>query len=692
MRRDLELYPGPAGAEGAPSWTLFDPLRQRFFRLGWVEGVILSQWGIGTKEAVEKAAAKVAGAVVTGARVEEVGQFLATNELLQSVERLTIKQLIIRSQARKRGFWLWLFHNYLFIKIPLFHPDRFLTATLPMARWLVSRGFLILLTIVGVVGIYLTVRQWDGFIHALPDAPTPTGAVMLAMAVLLAKLMHELGHAYAACHYGCRVPSMGMALIVLWPVLYADTSETWKLASHRARLQVGVAGVGAELTLALVATFLWHFPAPGPWRDALALLAAVSWISTLAVNLNPCMRFDGYYLLADWVAIPNLGPRAFALAGWRLREWLFGLGLAPPERWSVGKRRFMLLFAYVTWCYRLVVFVGIALLVYHAFFKLAGIVLMVAEIGWFVLWPVGRFIYKTPFSAVSKGRLVKLAGMLAGLVLLLVVPWRQSVEVPALLVSSEHVRLFSPVAARVKEVFVGAGDQVKNGERLLVLESPELEQALLATEARIRILALEADQLAARPVVLAMRLTLEQRLLEAKAEKAGLVLQSALLTITAPFAGEVTGVQEGLVAGRWVSRTTILMELMNPNQPLVEAWVPEADIQRLTLGVSALFLPVHNQSEPVPVRLTRLDASAVSRLTRGHLASTHGGSIVAKSDGQGGMVPAEAWYQAILTPIAPTVGIFSTLPGTVQIPARQQSLFDRIWTAMAALWIRESGF
>ncbi|MEO5333466.1 MAG: HlyD family efflux transporter periplasmic adaptor subunit, partial [Magnetococcus sp. YQC-5] len=691
MRRDLKLYPGPPGDDGSPSWTLHDPLRQRFFRLGWLESTILSQWGAGSWERILKAAQRLAGPMVTVARVEEVARFLIVNELSQPTNPGGVKQLIMRHHLRQQAVLTWLFHNYLFIKIPLFHPDRFLQAGLPFVRLLVSRSFLTLLILLGVLGIYLTLRQWDGFMHALPDAPSPMEAAVLVIALMITKAVHELGHAFAACHYGCRVPSLGVAFIVLWPVLYADTSDIWKLVSRRARLVVGAAGVGAELGLALLATFAWHFLGSGPFRDAIAWLATVTWISTLVINLNPLMRFDGYYLLSDITGIPNLGPRAFALAQWHLREIVFDFGIAPPERWPTRKYYFLLGYAYATWCYRALVFIGIALLVYHKFFKLAGIILMCAELGWFVAWPVARFFYQTPCSRIRGGRLIFLFVVLSGLIALTVIPWRQSVEVPALLAAEEHVRLFAPVPARVTEVLAHVGDVVTEGTHLLTLEAPDLERSIVGANARMRVLELEANQMASRPLVLAMRLTLERRLAEVRGEKQGYETQKAMLTVTAPFSGKVSAVQEGLAPGRWVSRTTVLMELIKPEQAIVEAWVPEMDIDRLIPGVEALFLPNRGMGEPVPVVLTRMDRAAVDRLSRFHLTSTHGGPIVVRQDGHGGVVPTDALYRTLLTPVSP-VAIVSTLPGTVRIPARQQNIWDQVWSAVASVWIRESGF
>ncbi|MBF0192413.1 MAG: HlyD family efflux transporter periplasmic adaptor subunit [Magnetococcales bacterium] len=703
LRSDVRVYPGPVSDDGAPTWTLWDPLRQKFFQLGWMEHTIVSCWSAGDVAAVTRAARRLTAGTVTPAHVETVSRFLIANELTQAREPSALRRLQAKAAARRESPLVWLFHRYLYLKIPLWRPDRWLERHLPLARWFASRFFLGFLLIAGGLGIHLSVRQWDRFLHALPDHPTPAAALILVVTVWVSKALHELAHAFVARHYGCRVPAMGVAWIVLWPVLYAETSEVWKLTSRPARLWVGAAGVGAELALALLATLAWHFVVPGPLQQALVLLASVTWLTTLAVNLNPCMRFDGYYLLSDALGIPNLAARAFALASWQWREWLCAPGDPPPEPWPWRRQVVLLVYAHVTWAYRLVVFLGIALLVYHAFFKLAGIVLMTAEIGWFLVRPVVGFFRAIPLARARKGRLAVTVSVMIGGLGAMACPWQQSVELPALLVAREQTRLFAPEPGRIREVFAHPGDTVTQGAPLMLLDSPELDQAAAAADSRLTLLQLEIAQSAARPAVLAMRYPLEGRLVEARAAKRGAEARRARLRIVAPFAGRVTMLGEGVAPGRWVARNTPLAELIVPGQPVVEAWVPERELSRLIPDSPGRFHPARGVADPVDVRLTAVDRGAVTVLTRPHLASTHGGPIPVRPDPAGRPVPDDSWYAATLTPVSDTASVavspaasavasLTNLPGTVLLSVRPGSFLEPLWQSAVAVWIRESGF
>ena len=162
------------------------------------------------------------------------------------------------------------------------------------------------------------------------------------------------------------------------PVRYTEASTACK-ASRRARLMVDAAGIFAELMLAVMATLFWVFLPDGTASDVAFVIASVSWVMSLLVNLNPLMRFDGYYLLADMLGVENMQERGFALARWRLREFLFGFGDPAPEHLSRPMRRGLIVHAYAVWVYRFFLFLDIALLVYHVAVKLAGIVLFAVE-------------------------------------------------------------------------------------------------------------------------------------------------------------------------------------------------------------------------------------------------------------------------------------------------------------------------
>jgi len=178
-----------------------------------------------------------------------------------------------------------------------------------------KRNTWVFIFIIGLIGLFFTARQWDQFTTTFMHFFTLEGFIFYAITLTLIKALHELGHAYTARHFGVRVPIIGVAFLVMFPILYTDTTDAWRLTDKRKRLLIDSGGIIVELSIAAISLFLWSFLPDGPARSAAFFAATTSWVLSLMVNLNPCMRFDGYYLLGDLFGIQNMQARGFELVG-----------------------------------------------------------------------------------------------------------------------------------------------------------------------------------------------------------------------------------------------------------------------------------------------------------------------------------------------------------------------------------------
>jgi len=367
IRQDLRLYPGSAQQDGSPTWRILDPVRNSFYEIGWLEFELLARW-LEHKDAGSLIAHVSAETTLRPVldEVQELVAFLANQQLLAPRSPEAKQALERRVHTRERAWYEQLGHHYLFFRLPLFRPDGFLSRTVRLTDPFFTRGFFLALAVLFAFDVYLVSREWFSFTAAMGRMLTPHGFVYYALALTFAKIVHEHGHAYAAKRYGVRVPTMGVAFLVLWPYLYTDTSEGWKLADRRKQLVIALAGMAAELALAVVCTFLWALSPEGAARSVFFVLASTTWMMTLAVNVSPFMRFDGYFVLSDFLDFPNLHERSFACARWWMRKTFFGLVESTPEpTLRAGQRAWLIAFAYITWLYRFTVFIGIALLVYR---------------------------------------------------------------------------------------------------------------------------------------------------------------------------------------------------------------------------------------------------------------------------------------------------------------------------------------
>ncbi|RYY94844.1 MAG: secretion protein HylD, partial [Comamonadaceae bacterium] len=555
LREELTLHRGPVGADGAPSWSLQDPSRQQFFRIDWPSFEILSRWHLADAAAIAQDVEQCTPLALGAEDVERVSQFLAEHELVQAHTPDRVAALNARHRASRTGAAHWLLHHYLFFRVPLLRPDRWLQALLPWAAPFYSRTFLHLTLGALLAGLWMVTRQWEQFTGTLVDMLTPAGFARYGLMLVAVKALHELGHAVTAKRLGCRVPTMGVAFLVMWPVAYTDVTEAWKLTRRQDRLAVGAAGIATELALAAWATLAWALLPDGGLRSLCFVLATTTWISTLLINASPIMRFDGYFLLSDLLDMPNLHTRAFALARWRLREALFALGEEPPEHFPPARANGLVLFAFAVWAYRLVLFLGIAAMVYHHFFKALGLFLFFVEIGWFVVMPIWNELraWRARWPVLRQRRRAAWSlGGLAALLLVAALPWQSQVQAQGLL-RPRHYPLHAAVPGQLQEWALQPGQAVVRDQPLYVLASPELQlrdrsAALKLARSDWQVGASGFDEtLRARQTVL------QEERRGAQAEQAGLQEELARLAPRAPFDGLLVDVPPDLRPGSWVA-------------------------------------------------------------------------------------------------------------------------------------------
>ncbi len=693
LRPDLQLSPAAPGLDGAPQWTLADPLRGRYFKLGSAAVRLLRHWALGDPQRVLQAANAEPGQLLGAAEVEEMLRFLRGHDLIAALDAEQRASYAMKAAAMRQSLWQKVLHQYLFFRIPLWRPDAFLNRAWPVLQrnggWLLRWG----LPLVFALGLFLVARDWQRFIATFPHLFSLGGALAFGVALGFAKLCHEFGHAFMAKRAGCRVQSMGVAFMVMLPMFYTDVSDAWRVSDRRSRLLIGAGGVLAEMVLAVLALLAWSLLPDGPARTSAFMLASATWVTTVLINLNPFMRFDGYFLVSDLLGVENLQARAFALCRWRLRETLFGYGEPAPEPWSPVMERRLLTWGFGSWIWRAVLFFGIALAVYHLFFKVLGIFLMLVELVWFIGLPIWRELrewWQRRDQAEPRKVLLVGVGLLA-LLALLAVPWRASVEVPALLEASRTTTLHAPVAGRLKAVLVADGQAVEQGALLLELESPDLEAKQAIARREIEILQLQLRRQAARSETVGDTGILEQQLAEAVAEYRGLAAQRERLQIRAPQAGVVRDLLPDLAVGRWLSPRELLARVVEPGQRL-RGYLAEENLWRVQPGAEGRFIADDPARPALAVRLDEVDATGVSYLELEALASDHYGPIAVRRDEQRRAEPVQAQYGVRLSQLDAAFHPAQPLRGVVVLDGEGQSLLGSVWRRLAALGVRESGF
>ncbi|MBC5763287.1 HlyD family efflux transporter periplasmic adaptor subunit [Ramlibacter albus] len=693
LREDLHVQRVGTFHDGSPRYRIHDALRNKYFELGLFDVEMLAQWRAGDNAAVvAQRTSEQVGAPVDPQEVLVLRDFLVRHQLVDTTSRADFMVLQQMWQRRQSHWAMWLLHHYLFFRLPLVRPDAWLVRMLPVARRLVSAPALVLLAVLAVVTPFLLAREWNDYTEAFAGLLTFNGIVASAAAAFFAKILHELGHAFVARHYGVRVPVMGLAFLVLWPVLYTDTSDSWKLQDHKARFRIAAAGIVTELAIALVCLFLWTLAPPGGLRSALFFLSTTSILITLSINASPFMRFDGYFLLSDALDFPNLHERSGDMARWWTRRLLWGLQRPAPE--SNGRKldTFLIAFALMTWTYRAVVFLGIAALVYYAFFKLLGILLMLVEVGWFIFRPVvseGTALWK--LRKELHPRWLRLAAVvcvfLGGLTLF---AWSGESRAPALRIAAEESRLYAPSPARIGAVHVRPGQGVQPGQTLIELQAPDLAYRAQASAIRIERTNGELSRIPASDRQRERALVLQEELAQALAEQQAVASELALMTIRATHAGRVVDMPPDLVPGRWVSPKRLLGRVVDSQRAQVRAWVSETQVRRLHVGDEVSFVPRHGEESIEKGRIVRIDTTGSRVLPHPLLEGRHGGDLTATADARGEWQLRETIYQ---------VDVQLAGPAPQQVEAGRLVVPTGVWESLASalrhgmtVLVRESSF
>ncbi len=695
LREELSLLPGPNADDGSPRWLLFDPVRNVFHSLTQNAVSLLGAW---RAEPVDAALARIEKTHpdldLTEGDLKDMTQFLFEQKLTQMPPSNDPETLASQEAHIRKPFHEQLIHKYLFFRIPLFAPQAFLDATAPLIGFMFKRATWVIISTIGLIGLYFAARQWEQFVSTFMHFFTLEGFIFYAMTLVVIKTIHELGHAYIAHRFGAHVSVIGLAFLVMFPILYTDTTDAHRLTKRREKVLIDAGGIIAELAIASIAIFLWSFLPDGPLRSAAFFAATTSWALSLMVNLNPCMRFDGYYLLSDMFKIQNMQANGFELGRWKMREFLFGFGREKPVKLPARKEAGLLLYCYTTWVYRFFLFIGIALLIHHIFPKAIGIVLFTIEILFFIVMPIWRELkhWGTHIMSILTSRRGAVTLLIcAGLICAFIYPWQSRITAPALMQPSLQSEIYPRSAARIEALFVQNGEAIQKGQILAKLSSDALH--LDAAQAQRRIDLLRA-QMARQASDLEERRQSSVLRDELRAQE--LTLQASLqaiaeLKIMAPHDGVISDMPSTLHTGRYVKQTERLMRLVAKDDFEMLALPREDMAARLKNGASFTFISDDLRAPRLKGELHHIAPTSEAAISQKVLTSLAGGPLAVHEDDDGHIIADNAVFKVRGRPEDFAI-LARAQRGVVKIEAEAQSPAQALWRSIVRVLIRETDF
>ena len=377
------------------------------------------------------------------------------------------------------------------IRFPGVDPEPFLNWVYPRVKGLFSPAAAICYLGICLAALILVLANFDEFWRKMPEFQQFFGIdnlLYMGVVLIFTKTLHELGHGLMCKHFGGECHEIGFMLLVLTPAMYCNTSDSWVMPNKWHRIAIGAGGMIVELILASICTFVWWNTQPG-WLHYFCLnVMFLSSVSTVLFNLNPLLRYDGYFMLADLLEIPNLSQKSqIALLNFA-RSW--GLGMKPVNRRLMPARNQWLfaLYSVASFCYRWFIMFSIFWFLSKVFepygLEIIGDFMILVSLFSMIAIPgvklVKYFSYPGRFREVKPGRtLVTTAVALVLLGLFFFLPLPHYVWAHFVVELSEPQKVFVNQAGRVSEVNFREGDRVDEGQVIARIDNPQLQGELI---------------------------------------------------------------------------------------------------------------------------------------------------------------------------------------------------------------------
>lgn len=614
-------------------YVIQDQAGGRFHRLTpAAQALVVAMDGSRTVQTLwEQANQSASGDACTQNEVVDLLVHLHAANLLQA--DTTPDSAVLFQRYRKRRWQTlkqWLL-NPMSLKLPLVDPEPFLSRWSPRLAWCFGRTGALLWLAMVLPAAVLAAQHWDELTQNLSDRVLSSSNLwVMAFVFPLVKLLHELGHGFAAKAWGGTVHEMGLMFLVFAPVPYVDASSASAFPSKYRRALVAAAGMLAEVLLAALALYVWLLVEPGLVRAVAFNVMVVAGVSTLLVNGNPLLRYDGYYILADLIEMPNLAQRGQKYLAYLWDRHVFGAHDMDASAETPTERRWLVFYTPLAWCYRVFVTVSIILFVAGEFFIFGVLVALWGTLSLLCLplWKAYKHVTASPTLARRRGQALRMTATIAGLLLLLAValplPLRTRAEGVVWL--PDQAILHAGGAGFFQRWLVPPGSRVSRGAPLFLLEDE-----LLATElevSRAKVAEASARHRAEQfrdPVkagLLARQLAQEEEVLAQLEERA------AKLVGYAELDGTLVAARPQDMPGQYFKKGELVGYVLETDRLIARVVVPQDDIDLLRSRFQSAELRLSEQlSVAQPVALARELPGAIDELPTAALGLAGGGPI-----------------------------------------------------------------
>ncbi len=593
-------------------------------------------------------------ALTQGQAIQLLAQLYKADALVTDVSPDT-QELFQRQHTGERRQQLQKWKSPLSIRVPLIDPDKFITATLPVVSKLFSRwGLLLWLLVVGSATVS-AITHWPELTENLVDRVLAGQNILILLLTFpLVKLVHEFGHAYAARVQGGEVHEMGVMFLILMPIPYVDATASSAFPGRWQRALVGASGMLTELFIASIALYVWLNVEPGFLSAMMYNTMIIAGVSTLLFNANPLIRFDGYYILADLLEIPNFGTRSTRYLGYLIQTYLFKVeGIKSPAN-ARGERGWFIFYGVASFIYRLFLISFIVFLLADKYF-VVGILLAIWAFVTMAIMPIYKqikFLMTDKKLKGKRGRAITISSVfLMLLAAAMLIPVQLSTVVEGVVWADQDSRVRMDSQGFVTEELVRSGDEVSAGQVILVCENQEMEANYKRLQAQLRELQAQYDAVSSGGQFQKDRIQAElarEQIIATRAQLAKVAGQIDQLVIKSPADGVYVSLSSRSLRDRFLQRGEVMGFIARPVPATVRVIVPQNRIDLVRQRTGSITVRAADQIDrEIDARLSRVVPRASQDLPSAALSFEGGGAIAINPniENDGGVSAFDSWFK-----------------------------------------------
>lgn len=622
--------------------------------------------------------------------IELLAQLYHAN-LLHYDQASNSEKLFERYNKKKQRIFRATLKNIMFFRIPLFDPDRGLKAILPFIKLLYSNiGLILWLAVVGY-GLKLVFDNFDGLQEQSQAILAPSNFFLLFVSMVIIKTIHEFGHSFAVRRFGGEVHTMGVMFLLFNPLPYMDASAAWAFKNRWERVLVGAAGMIFEVFIAAIAVVVWRNTAEGATINAIAYnMIFIASVSTVLFNINPLLRFDGYYILTDLLNMPNLHQQSAKHLTYLLEKYAFGCkdcetpANSSKEAWLLGS------FGILSNIYRIVIFTGILLFIADKFLLFGIIMAIICAIAWIITPLIKFFKYITTSPKLEDNRKrvlsVSFTFFFAVFSFFYFLPFPDNFKSAGILKAEEFSVIVNKTEGKILKTIAVSGSRVKQGDTLAILKNEELALEIVGVEA-----SLEAERVKLQKAIIENQADIKSisSRIDFFTKRISILEQDQKeLTVRASGNGVWIAPEINNYLGMEIKKGTPLGQIINDSSFYFVSVIPQEDVNQVfkdtafsaeirLSGQADIVIPVKKYTS-IPMDQSHLPSSA--------LGWAAGGDLAVDVNDQYGTKSTEPFYEVRAgLQQAKAASFFHGRTGKIRFELPSRPLLQQWWLAFRQL-------